>query len=201
MSIRLDNVFSLFESALFVPDKFYFLVEGNLDTKTSTSFYMEKDYEKEIKGKFNIEYVPVTSVLDLKDKLIKLNQASRQGVIVVIAQSLFDTEELKFVDKEVISRIIVKYNKKHLELGANPLFTEERIGLSICCAPSFEMMGKMLGKLFSESIKGKFQYGAYPSTNIVWVNKQRLEYLDLSKLYSSAPSLINNTIYSYRTDP
>ena len=199
-TIRLDNVFQLLDSAMFVPEKFYFITEGNINTKSSTSFYMEKEYEREIKGKFPIEVVQVNSVLDLKEKILKLNQSVKQGAIVLIAQRLFDTENLKFVDKQTIAKILVKYNTMHLELGANPLFTEEHVGLSLCGAPTFDKMGLMLGKLFVDSLNSKFPQGSYPCVNVMWVNKQRLEYLNLSKLYTCSPNLINHTTYTYKAN-
>lgn len=191
---RLDQFYRLIEP-VFSTNTVYYLISEEENTISETAKFMEKNYTKEILGKGEIEIIRPSNFKMLEDSLNQLNKKPR-GIIVLIAQRLYSAEENRYLSKEEIAKSVVTINKRHLELGGNTEFA--KLGIGVCCSPSFYEMGKLAGVNLTNFIrKNKFDGGVTSAPNQLIVNTKRLDQLGLSKIYELNPSLIKDRIEGY----
>lgn len=184
-TIILTDMFKIFEQARFIPDKYYIIN----DEGSETGYYLTLDYINELKkNNSNYEVIKVTSIHQLNKVVRDLNK-NNQGVIIISAQRMFDAETGQVVNKDVIMRHVIKYNTKHLELAANPLFA--KLGISMCCAPDFFLMGQKAGEMMIDYLNKKPFERFVKAKNLIAVNIKRLDILGFNKIHSSDSKLIN----------
>ena len=168
-TISLDQVFKLFEKTKFTPSSYYILYD---DSDTST--YMLKNYTDELSGKGAIEKFQVTDITSLRRYLSDLN--SKPIGVIVLAFQRVRGEDGKTMNKYDAIKDVLAFNKKHIELGGNPIYS--KYGVAIACAPDFFSMGQTLGNAIYEAVTtDKFEHKEMKGVNSLAINSKRLSKL------------------------
>lgn len=190
-TIRLDPIFQIFEQSRFSPKYWYILHDDDF-----VSYYMKKDYERELEGKGVTKEQKITTIQELRSFLSETQNKNEKSVYVIALQTLKDIDKGKYVSKEEFFKEFLFYNKYNLELGGNPEFAN--IGISICCGPDFKMMGEKLGYYFRNNILGKtFQPAEMVGITTVFVNTKRLMELKYLFLATNGIKIIKETVDTY----
>lgn len=192
--IRLDPLFAIFKQAMFIPHKYYILIDD-----TVTSYWMLQDYLKDLSGKGTVQVIKINTTLELNKFLIN-SQKEEISVIIIAIQKLFDFDRKVYIDKEKFFYNFKKFNHKHLELGGNIFFSH--IGYSMCCGPDFEFMGETLGYKFLSIIHNKepFQHLIITSDNFVSTNTRRIHELHLDIFLSRTFTVFDKTYNDYEEE-
>lgn len=168
--ISLDQVIKLFDKTKFLPQTYYILYDDS-----ETSVYMTKNYLDELSGKCTVERHQVNDVTQLRKLLSYLNGKPR-GVLILNFQRLRG-EDGKTINKYDTLREVFAFNKKHIELGGNPIYS--KFGVAITCAPDFFTMGRSIGAAILEVIEsGKFVHKEIRAVSEMAINTKRLHQLD-----------------------
>ncbi|MBF0527606.1 MAG: hypothetical protein HQK56_21210 [Deltaproteobacteria bacterium] len=189
--ISLSALVKIMERYKFSPKEFILLSDN-----TETSYYMTQNYISELKSKTNYHFsvIQITTLVELRE-FIKASQSRDKSVLVLTLQRVLD-ERGKMVPKKDILREIYKYNSKHLELGANPLYAE--FGIPICMAPDFSSMGSLLGVMVIKFLnKEPIERPILEPINSVSVNLKRLKELGFNNSDLSNFNLLDKIYKSY----
>lgn len=193
---NLNNFFLLISKAHIIINKVYLLINDphNLPPTTAYIFENYKRILNKSMYKNNVEVIPIHNTSELAVYLTRLN-SEPCGLLVPCLQNLYDTNTHRLIDKAKIVEIIVKYNKKHLELALNEEFV--RFGLSIGNAPNFYDMGEIAASLLIKYLTvGKFNGCTILPPSRLCVNAERLSQLGFSRILDAVPSLIEHTYSS-----
>jgi hypothetical protein len=192
-SVRLDPVFNLLDKARIKPNKFYILYDDS-----ETSYYLMENYIQELSGKTKIHLQKIQYVSELREFLRSI-QSDPEGIIVVSFQRLYSRDKGRYLTKDEVFPEFVSDNKKHLELAANPVFSQ--YGYAICCGPDFENMGRLSVDYFIEEIVKKnrpFSHMRITPIMSVSVNIKRLNSLNKYNIVGGGFRIINNVYEDYK---
>jgi hypothetical protein len=189
--ISLENVFRIFDNIRFMPNEMIIIKDRSV-----TGYYMAKNYYEEIKNRsnFKIKEYQIEYVYQLR-KIIRDLQSNPKSVIILAFQQLKDEYENSISKQNVVNELLY-YNKKHLELGGNYLYSQ--FGISISCAPSFEKMGQLIGEMIIETIKtDTFKPKIKHPVNFISINIQRLSKLGFKDIYEESIETVDKSYHSY----
>ena len=189
--ISLENIFRIFDNVRFTPNEMIIIKDRSV-----TGYYLAKNYYEEIKDKstFKIKEYQIEYVHQLR-KLLRELQSNPKSVIILAFQQLKDEYDNSISKQDIVEEIIY-YNRKHLELGANYLYS--KFGISITCAPSFEKMGQMIAQLLIESINNNtFKHQIKYPVNFVAINSKRLTQLHFKDIYETTIETVDKSYHSY----
>jgi hypothetical protein len=165
----------------------YIITDGlnNMSTTSRYEYDQFVSYAKAAGYNGNIERVPVNTDMELKQKLLELNNKDT-GIIFLSIQRVYNVEDKSILTKDDISTLVTQYNTKHLELVLNPSFVS-RQGISMSCGVRFEDMGTTMGKIIKSYIINKKLPGnvvaTYPK---IIVNSRRMNTLGFGTLLNTA---------------
>lgn len=189
-TIRLDNIFSILDKARIRPNTWYILYDNS-----ETSFYMMKNYEKELAGKGKVEFIKVETIDELRIFLDSV-KGFPPGVIVATVQSLYNRDLKRYISKDKFFVEFTAGNTKHIELAGNPMFS--KFGYSISCGPDFEYMGARLADHFvSEVLTKGFKSITLQPITVVSINIKRLKQLGYTSIADGNFKTIRDMFESY----
>jgi hypothetical protein len=191
--IRLDNLLKLFDESNFTPDKYYIFQDNTATSKAMVTNYIEEITQKTAS---KYETITISSIDEFRNMLNHL-QSKPIGVVILAFQAIKD--ELGYpINKQdpLIIDALHRHNSKHLELGGNNLFS--KIGVSICIAPGFEDMGKLLANIICEDVKtGEVEHKVKTAYNTISLNTVRLQQLGFTNILDTAKrTRLVTTIYT-----
>lgn len=177
-NIDISNIFKIFQNAKIMPNKFILLT----DDGSETGYYMTIDYKKQLdENNFKYDIIPINTVLQFRKQIQDFTKNEDNCVFILITQRLFDSERGIYVNKDIIAKELIKFNKKFLELGGNPIFS--KFGISMCCAPNFYLMGVQTANLLVDYVlNNKIEKHILNAENIISINSNRLRILGYSQI-------------------
>lgn len=188
--IYLDQLFKILNSIQLQPHHFYILYDN-----TPTSYFLMKNYEREITGKFNFTHININSRLELNRFLEKIKDQPK-SILMIALQSLFDQKANDGaganVPKEVFFDDFRRHNHQHLEVLENPLYS--KVGFSLSCGPDFYDMGKISADyLVNKIIKQNepFKHEVITPIMTITINVDRLKQLGYMNIANSAINIIS----------
>jgi len=181
-SLGLDRLFKLVKMSGVPIDTVAILLseQPSLTEQGLTSLVLK------VASKYKFKHITLynNSVEEFIDNVKRLN--SRVGLMLFCPISkLYSFSERKYYSMLQLNKLLVKYNKRHLEFTINPIFCE-MAGLSVCEGPDFYEMGKLAASMVVKTIlTGKFEHKVVrPKTKLV-CNYRRLHQLGYDFLYDN----------------
>lgn len=190
-NIPLDGFFKIMSKIEFYPSKIWIITDSS-----TTSFFLTHAFKSEISTKtnFQTEILVVNNISDLRRTLSSI-QSKDAGIIFFTFQNLIDEDYKVSKSKRSLIKDILKYNKKHLEVCENTIYSKMGVGFSV--SPDFYKMGMETGKLLTDSIHTSiWKNKVSKSDNIISINIKRLEELQFKWVYKK---IIEEVDYSYAT--
>lgn len=192
-NINLERVFDFFTASNFMPKKYYILYDNDF-----VSYYLMKNYEKELKNKYDIEIKKISSIQELRSFIVKTQNINDPSVYCIALKILKNEDTGKYVSSKDIVREFLFFNKTNLELGNSPEFA--KYGFSLACGPDLKEMGKNVMKDFIKNTEhGEFHKNIQKSINNLYVNIKRLSELNLLYLSSNGIKYVDRIFDTYET--
>lgn len=189
--IILDKFIKILDEVKFSPFKIWIIKDNS-----TTGYFMAKNYIQEFKNKTNykIQEVQINTIRELRT-LIDDIQKEPKGVIVLSYQYLLDEDYNKIRPKDCTIQDLIKYNKKHLELGGNFLYSKEGVAISI--APNFYKMGELVSQLLIDNIKNGWSSSIKYPVNFLAINNLRLKEIGFNNIYEKTINIVDQSYNAY----
>ena len=187
-NISLSKLFKALDRGEYYPNKIWIISDY-----TTVSHYLSVNYKEELEREtqIKIETIQVSTLNELR-KTLSLLQKENPGIIIHTYQALTDTDYNETVVKKYLSKEILKYNTKHLDICENEYHVKNGIGMSV--APDFYKMGFQLVYMFNKCLENNNELPFLNSDTILSINVKRLEETGFSELYRK---IIEEVDYSY----
>lgn len=168
------------------------------DSSPTSNFILRNIEENlKLKGIKNTERIKIISTNDLKRKLDSLNKKG-QGIILVALSGIKDTEKNITIGMIPILKQIMKFNRKHLEVGTSNYATQPEVGFATAIGPNFYYMGRQAGQmLVNDFLSEENQLKIATAKTSLSANVQRINELGLREVFKKSTYLFDDVDTKY----